>query len=206
MGTKRYSLLAPSTRPVMALRMTPAKLAVLDFMQDYDVLPSSYIKAAFGHWHGTRLILAEFAKAHLIRVPKGYQHINARYRTRPLELTDLGRRHLQEAGRLRPRERMNDHFNHAYVRSVIWHSFNQAPKADPRLTLHTEADILNHPSAPEATRREPNPSWFESRGHTVRPDAPLFGYEYRLGEVSSFIYFHGFEADRATERQTAKDG
>src|SRR5260370_35355741 len=113
MGTLRYSILNPSPRPVISIRMTPGRLNVLDFMQDYDVLPSTYIKAQFPSPDFTRLVLAEFAKAHLIRVPRGYNHVNARCRPRPLELTDLGRRELERAGRQRRRERMNDHFCHA---------------------------------------------------------------------------------------------
>jgi hypothetical protein len=135
-------------------------------------------------------------------VPKGYTHLNARYRPRPLELTDLARRELAAHGRLRQRDRMNDHFSHAYLRSAIQHSFDRAPKEILGLTLHTEADIINHPNTPEKTRDDPTPSWFQSRGHVVRPDAPLFGFEYQ----GAFMYFHGFEADRATERQTAKTG
>lgn len=205
MGKLRYSILAPSTRPVIDLKVTPAKMDVLDFMQDFDILPSSYIKAQFGTPSFTKAVLGEFAKAHLIRVPKGYSHINARYRPRPLELTELGRRELEQAGRLRKRERMNDHFSHAYLRSIIEHSFRQAAKEDPLLTLHTERDILEHPDCPEATRNESNPSWFTVGSHTVRPDGSLFGYEYRLGEQSAFMFFHGFEADRATERQKSNE-
>lgn len=202
MGKLRYSMLSPSVRPAIDITMTPATLDVLDFMQDFDILPSTYIHAQFGTPEFTRKIIKNLGQAHCIRVPRGYQHNNAHYRPRPLEVTDLGRRHLEHAARLRPRERMNDHFNHAYLRSVIWHSFMKAPKEIPGLVLHTERDILAHPNTPLETRADPNPSWFESRGHVVRPDAPLFGFEYQ----GAFMAFHGFEADRATERQTAKDG
>jgi hypothetical protein len=202
MGKLRYSILSPSARPVIELKMTSARLDVLDYMQDYDVIPSSYVKAAFGHPAFTKAILGDFAKAHLVRVPKGYNHLNARYRPRPLELTELARRQLAAYGRLRKHDRANDHFSHAYLRSVIQHSFSRAPKEYPGLTIHTEADILAHPNTPETTRSDPTPSWFVSRGHVVRPDAPIFGYEYQ----GAFMYFHGFEADRATERQTAKAG
>lgn len=196
MGKLRYSTLSPSPRPLINLKMTPGRLAVLDVLQRYDVLPATYLKSHFASWTNTRNLLADFAKAHLIRVPEGYKHLNARKRVRPLELTDLGRKALAEAGLLRPRERMNDHFYHSYFRSIVQFSFDQAVKEIPGLTIHTESDIINHPIAPAFIKSEPNPSWFESNGHVIRPDAPIFGYAYN----GAHMFFHGFEADRATER------
>src|SRR4051812_29439208 len=101
MGKQRYNNLRPSPRPVVNLKMTPAYLAVLDFMQDYDVIPSSYVRAHFPHRASAKKMLGELCKAHLVGVSKGYAHFNALYRPRPLELTSLGRRALADAGRLR---------------------------------------------------------------------------------------------------------
>lgn len=205
MGQQRYSILNPSARPLITIDLTPGVLRVLDYMQDYDVVPASYVKAQFESYTFTKQIITRLAKAHFVRVPSGYSHLNARYRPRPLELTDLARKALLERGLLRQRERMNDHFSHAYLRSVIQHSFDRAAQEIRGLTRHTEAEIIAHPKTPARTRNEPHPSWFEALGKTVRPDAPLFGYEYRVGGRAAFMYFHGFEADRATERQTARD-
>jgi hypothetical protein len=199
MGKFRYSTLSPSPRPLIKLKMTVGRLAVLDLMQDYDILPATYIKASFESWHNTRVVLAECAKAHLIRVPEGYAHLNARKRVRPLELTDLGRKALADAGLLRQRERMNDHFNHAYFRSLIQFSFDRAAKEIPGMVFQTERDIIGHTNAPAFIKGEPNPSWFEANGHVIRSDAPIFGYQYR----GAHIFLHGFEADRATERLTS---
>jgi hypothetical protein len=160
-------------------------------------LPSSYIHAHFPSADFTRKVIKNLGKAQLIRVPRGYQHNNAHYRPRPLELTDLGRKELAKIGLLRDRMRMNNHFAHGYLRTVIDYSFRRAPAEIPDLVLHTERDILNHPNTPEAVKTDPNPSWFESGGHVVRPDAPLFGFESR----GAHIYFHGFEAEYASKLQ-----
>src|SRR6185312_375061 len=154
MGQQRYSILNPSTRPLITVDLTPGVLRVLDYMQDYDVLPASYVKAQFESYTFTKQIITRLAKAHLIRVPAGYSHLNARYRPRPLELTDLARKALSARGMLRPRERMNDHFSHAYLRSVIQHSFDRAADEIRGLALHREADIIAHPKTPAGTRNE----------------------------------------------------
>jgi hypothetical protein len=199
MGQKNFSLFNPDTRP-QPIHITPAKLRVLDFMQDYDVIPSSYIHAWYGHPKFTQALLTEFSKAHLIEFAPGYEHFNARYRVYPLSLTKLARRELANAGRLRHREPINDHFKHRYLRSVIQHSFAQAPREIPQLSLQSEGQLLNH-NRPDPQPADPNASWFEIDGHTVRPDHPAFGITYTLGAHTASMWFHGFEADRATERK-----
>jgi hypothetical protein len=209
MGTIRYSGLSPTDRPAVTLNMTPARLAVLDFMQDYDVIPSTYIKSHLPHWHGTRIILAALLRGHYITIPYSLRgHPNARKRVRALALDARGIQALKDAGLWRNRVRMNDHDAHAYLRSVIQYSFDRAPLEIPGLTLHKEAAIIAHPNTPAATKTDPNPSWFSvdaksntgTKQQTIRPDAPIFGYEYQ----GTHMYFQGFEADRATERLTAK--
>jgi hypothetical protein len=199
MGEKNFSLFNPTVRP-QSIHITPAKLDVLDYMQDFDVTPSSYVHAQFGHRKFTEAVLTEFGKAHLTEFAPGYEHFNARYRVYPLALTDLARRALENAGRLRRRVALNDHFKHRYLRSVIQHSFTQSPREIPQLALSTEADILAHDDCPVQTRAAENPSWFQIGAHTVRPDHSIFGLTYTFGGHSAFMWFHGFEADRATER------
>jgi hypothetical protein len=199
MGQKNFSLFNPDPRP-QPIHITPARLNVLDYMQDYDVIPSSYIHAHFGHPKSTEAILTEFGKAHLIQIANGYEHLNARYRVYPLSLTDLARRELVNAGRLRPRVPGNDHFKHRYLRSVIQHSFARAPEEIPELSLRTEAQLAAR-NRPDSKPSPPDASYFEIDGHSVRPDHPVFGLTYTLGDHSAFMWFHGFEADRANERQ-----
>jgi hypothetical protein len=197
MGLQRNDIFNPPAR-ARDIRLTPAKLDVLDFMQDYDVIPSTYVKAQFSPDYA-RNILAEFIPAKLVQIPDGYEHIDARNRIRPLQLTELALKKLSDAGRLRRRVPMNDHFKHAYLRSVIAHSFAQAPKEIPQLTLHDEAELLNR-NRPDPQPVPDNASWFEINGHTVRPDHPAFGFTYTLGQHTASMWFHGFEADRASER------
>ncbi len=201
MGKLRFSSLSPPSRPAIKLpKLTRAHLDVLDYMQDFDAVPSMYVKCGLHSFHYARQKLNELAQAGFIGIPGGYNHMNARKRVRPLEVRPLGYQALKESGLYRPRAPMNDHFNHRYSRSVVDHSFRRGPKEISGLTYITEKELLDHPSVPASTKADPNPSWFVSGKHTVRPDAPLFGLRYR-GAMMAFL---GYELDRGTERQTAK--
>ncbi|AMN44711.1 hypothetical protein [Rhodoplanes sp. Z2-YC6860] len=201
MGKLRYSSLAPTLKP--QLRPDPEStrykhyLEILDYMQDRDITPSSYIRAHLGSDHFSRQLIGEMAKAHLIRIPDGYNHSNARYRPRPYEIDTLGLKALARAGMLRKRPSDNDPFKHKYLRSVALHSFQRAPKEIDGLILHSQRMILAHELCSDEARNELHPEWFKIQGRTIRPDAPLFGFEYK----GAFMFFHGLEADRGTERR-----
>ena len=140
MGKARYSVLSDRARkPLIKLERKLSYLNVLNCLQDYDVLPASYLKAAFkSHWY-VKNLLTPLAKAHLIEVPSGYEHNNARGRVCPLQISELGEAFLGD--QLRARFKHNDDFKHKYLRSIVKYSFDRAPMEIPHLVLRTEADI-----------------------------------------------------------------
>jgi hypothetical protein len=135
------------------------------------------------------------AKAHLIGVPEGYAHADARYRPRPRAVFPLGYKMLLEHGRLCALEKLSSSsFDHDYLAQVIQFSFDRAEVEIPKVAKRTLADILAHSNCPnpQATSDVPD--------HHIRPDAPLFGFEYTHAEGRKrYFYLHGFEADRSTE-------
>jgi hypothetical protein len=196
--TKRYSALRDTARfPLIKLKATPTILDILDFLQG-RILPSHYIKAQFGGPYYVKTLLGEMVKAHLIEIPdEGKMHLNARYRPRPWQIAPLGERMLLEHGRLRAIEKLgSSSFRHDYLASIVQFSFDRAEHEIPNLKKRTLADILAHPGCPDPKATSEVPE-----AH-IRPDAPLFGFEYtQPSGFKKYFYFHGFEADRGTENK-----
>jgi len=199
MVKKRYSAIRDvSRKPLIELRATPAILDILDFLQG-RIVPTDYIKAWFGRPYYIKTLLGRMAKAHLIRIPDELKmHENVRYRPRAWALAPLGQRMLLDRGRLRALEQLgSSSARHDYLAGVVQFSFDIAERQIPNLKKRTLADILAHPNCPDprATSVIADPP--------IRPDAPLFGYEYAGPDgFKRYFYLHGFEADRSTENLT----
>jgi len=87
MGAIRYNPFFPSLNPRRPNRESPRYqryLAILDYMQDLDITPSTYIRHHFGSPAAIQQLINEMQQLHfIIIIPTGYAHSNARYRTRP---------------------------------------------------------------------------------------------------------------------------
>lgn len=151
----RYNDVRGTLKPVKT-RVTPAMLDILDLLQDYDVLPSSYILAAFPSPYATKNNLTPMKKAHLIGIPSGYEHSNALYRIRPLAVFPLGYRLLKEHNRYRERVKGNDHFKHQLFRNVVKYSRDRASSIDG-ITFVAPPDMSSIPTGDSFI--EPDAVW-----------------------------------------------
>jgi hypothetical protein len=185
----------PTGRPVHG---SFYQLAVLDLLQQYDCLPSNYIKAAvFREAPGyCKDVLRLLKQERYIGIPDEAKH-HEKVLSRPeiYELLPKGKLLLLTHGRHQPRTRPSG-FRHQFLASLIKFSLDIAPNEYPDLKLMTERDMLAHEKCPQATAREANPSHIPLGNFIVKPDAPIFGYQYR---AKAHMYFHGFEIDRGTE-------
>jgi hypothetical protein len=198
---QRYNPLADrAPKPLIKLDPTATDLDVLDFLQG-RILPSAYIRTApfsTPDYIDDRLNL--LAKAHLICIPNGYNNRNALYRYRPWVVAPRGYRMLESAGRLRNFEKLgSSSFDHDYLAQVAFYSFDYAEIEIPNLKKRTLQDVIAH----SGLNLEINS---EVPEHHIRPDAPLFGFEYTRPDGSKrYFYIHPFEADRGTENNGKTD-
>lgn len=186
------------------------QLELLDALQTYEVLPTSYLHHLLGYQYGRDLIRLLNGEGY-IRIPEGAGRIlDARTREACWELTDKGRLLLASHERFRHEPRGDDQFSHKYLRSIIQFSFDQAPREIPNLKKRAVVDILAHPNCPPALVKEAqegnNVSYIPLKDTYVKPDAPLFGFEYAKPDGKKrTLYLHGFEADRGTQPLTGFD-
>lgn len=186
-------------RPQGNVKGTKPQLALLELLQTYEVLPSSYLMAGYGKPEGAeRLITLLNHNDYIGIVEASTRHMRVFNRPRVYELTPKGIELLKSKGCWRGVAWEKDHFLHKFLRTLVQFSFDIAPQEVEGLTKRTLADILAHPNCPEATRRADKPSYFTVGTHEVRPDGDLFGYEYN----GRYFYLHGFELDRGTESRT----
>jgi hypothetical protein len=179
MSGMRYSMFKPPERPLFKLKEAPTFVAILDVLQRYDVLPSSYIKAQpFSTPEYIEKCITKLGQAKLIKLADGYEHHMALYRVRPLQITELGERYLGE--RLIGRSKINDHFKHRYLRSV----------------LEYHRDRLSATVTPL-----PTPA-IELLGKTLNPDN-AWKIEYRDVETATMYFFE--EDDTGSERVRGHD-
>lgn len=206
---KPYDALRPPSKPPISIRRlrsetTPHEferiLDILDFLQDYEALPRTYIPAAFPHSSATRNRLALATKAHLIGVPDGWRHREARNAVRPLAVQPLGYQLLKEHGRARPRPQ-SVWFEHQYLGSVIDYSFRKACAEIPELSYRTADDIQNHPLTPtwQPTKGNKRFATFPIKDYTIYPDG-FFGLNYQ----TTFMLFIR-EDDTGSERARANE-
>ncbi|QWG24158.1 hypothetical protein KMZ93_04305 [Bradyrhizobium sediminis] len=155
-------------------------MAILDVLQRYDVLPSSYVKAQpFSTPDYIEKCITELGKAKLIKLADGYEHFMALYRVRPIQITELGERYL--GGRFLGRTKANDHFKHRYLRSVLEYHRDRLP---------AEIEALETPT-------------IDLRAKTLNPDGH-WRITYRDVETAT-MYFHQ-EDDTGSERLTGHGG
>jgi hypothetical protein len=195
---RRRSAFRGPRKPAAAVKGTATELAVLELLQKYRFLPSTYIRAHFAATQYIEDVLPNLVEAHLIGIPSKAQD---RCKTRAVpyvyELRPLGEVMLAKRGKWSEGQRGGKGggwFEHDFLCSIVQYSFDQAPAAVPGLSLRTPHSILDHPNCPEATRRSLTPFVIPT-APKLTADAEPFGFEYQ----GSKIFFHGFEADCSTE-------
>jgi hypothetical protein len=173
---------------------TANQLAVLDLLNTYRYLNSDYIRAWLpgGSTNDVILLLSQEG---YIRVPRQVPKIFGRKLIYEIVRGDHHERatkaeQLMAANDRVLRDRTSDsQFAHEYLISSCQFSFDIAPREIPGLKKRTLDDIKAHENYPGGV--DPD---------HIRPDAPLFGYEYtRPDGRKRYFYLHGFEADRGTE-------
>jgi hypothetical protein len=176
---------------------TPNQMAVLDGLNTYRYLNSDYLRKLIGNGTANDIIglLSQEGYIRAVRqLPRmrGYKIVYENVRSTNNRTTSLTERLLEGRGQL-PRFHQGDkQFNHQYLIAVTQFSFDIAPLEIPGLKKRTLADIKAHE----------NYDGGEDPDH-IRPDAPLFGYEYaRPDGRKRYFYLHGFEADCGTESLT----
>ena len=173
-------------------RLSPMHKRVLTFLQDYDVLPSTYIKAQFPSYQYTEKAITDLLKWGLLEIPSGYEHVQALYRVRPLAVSCAGETALKLHDLYRPRFKLNDTFKHKYLRNVLQHSRYHARELG--FTLKTAEELRDHPSTPEPTRKDAHYRWLPLKGKRhIEPD-DFWGIEYQ----GARMFVHQ-EDDRGTE-------
>jgi len=175
------------------LDLTPKRAAVLDLFTRYEILPANYINvAADVGWKP----ICDLKKYHYIGVPdmEGARPLDARNRVRALALLPRGESLLGRKGY----HSADNSFKHKLLISLAKFSFDRATAEIPGLRKLELADILSHPQCPPETAAEEHPNNIPIGGYVIKPDAELFGYELN----GRYIFIHGFEADRGTERGT----
>lgn len=197
METARHSAIHPTKRPTLDINGSAAELALLDFYQRYDILPSHYAQAYFFNVPYIRKLHTRLMRGHYIGIPESaIDHARKRNVFYPLELRPRGEALLKEKGRWLGRTKGNDALPHRIFRSQVQFSFDYAEKTIRGLRIKRLAEILADERCPEATRTATDPSRFRVGHSTVVPDAPIFGLEWN---GSAVMFLHGFEVDDGTE-------
>lgn len=216
---ERHSAIFPTARPTEKLTPTALELDFLDLAQRHKLLPSLYFYRHFKKSEYARKVLRKLFKAHAVGLPLGHneqglsddawRYAKQRNVFYPVQLWPIGEAHLAKAGRWLERDKGHStEWAHSLYCGVLSYSFESAPLPFG-IQLRTQADILAHERCPAATRAlqsphhivfNPNRKKGEAKDGVV-PDHELFGYAYtRPGGRTSYVYFHGFEADRNTEQ------
>jgi hypothetical protein len=185
------------------LTHTRAHLALLDLLTKYRCLPRNYLVAGLpsvGRRYAEDVITFSSGEGfiHCPNEAKRHNHPNNRpvvyelsrgTAKRPSKLDRL----LLEHGRTPP-QLSNRQFRHSFLASIVQFSFDIAPREIVGLKKRTLADIKAHEDYDSFSRPEDSDH--------IRPDAPLFGYEYtQASGRKRYFYLHGFEIDRRTEPQ-----
>lgn len=146
----RFSAFNPGLKPKLTLAPDSALfLAILDKMQDYDVLYSSYVKSLFPSEAYIEDRLTELQKGHYIGVPQNWAHPKKLHRERPLEVWPRGFSYLGE--RRRAHQRGNDHVNHKLLRSTLEFHADRLPGEVTRLPIETYSLSATRTFTPDNT-------------------------------------------------------
>ena len=196
-------------------RVTASDIAVLQLLQRYRYLPSTYIAEltrSKSRWYKYQLAKLRH-EAGLIDCPNAsWAAANARYRPAVYALTAKGEEFLKERGLFEPRHKSGREFNHELMVCLIQASFELGAR-EKKLEVITAHDILYHRNCPPSTRHEKDP-WsipvaFTFNGHKleehVETDGDFFGLARTTDTGRSALLFPGFEADRRTEPLEPED-
>ena len=149
---KRFSAFNPGIKPKLTLAQDDDLLLdILDRMQDYDVLFSSYVKSLFPSFSYIEDCLTELLKGHYIGVPQNWSHPKKLHRERPLEVWPRGSDYL--GLRRKGRQRGNDHINHKLMRSTLEFHADRLPGDVTRFPVETYRLTDARSFTPDATWR-----------------------------------------------------
>jgi hypothetical protein len=220
--TKRSRfILEPKGQP---FRITGNDLDILDLLQTYKYLPSTYLIALLGgpsvQYVKNRLTILRH-EAKVIDCPASSWHAaNARYRPAVYQLTEKGRGLLKTYGRFRPMPSTSEEFKHEFGVCITAASFAIGVKQYPMLRLHDHEAILNSKFCPAATRHSQTPFkipitftyHYTAGGQArhkdletqVKHDGKPFGLT-NSHKPQAQIFFPGIEFDRHTEALDPSD-
>lgn len=197
---KRRSPRRPASKGI-ELKGTDKQIAVLDALQHFTLLPSNYISKWIGYSHkANQQLFTELHGEGFIEVPdEANAHFNAINRPAIYTLTQKGKDLLKEHGQRRPSPKLSGNwFRHRFLASIVQFSFEIAPREIEGLRFISSQDILS--KSPKKTRDSSRP-WVIPTEPILVPDASPFGFEYG----GTFMFFHGFEADRANQPRTSSN-
>lgn len=206
-----------------SFRITRNDLDLLDLLQVYKYLPSTYLEA-FLDLHPIYLknritVLRHVAK--VIAIPSSSWHAaNARYRPAVYQLTDKGRAVLAAHGRSRRVFPTNEDFPHEFGVCLTAASFAIGARQHPELSFYDHEAILASKHCAPATRLSKTPFQipitfkyhYEIRGQArhkeletfVKHDDKPFGFVSRANPKAQ-LFAPGIEFDRATESLESED-
>jgi hypothetical protein len=209
-ASKRSRFVAQSSG--RAVRITPYVLSVLELLQRFRYLPSTYIHALIGggETYYKDVLTRLFHERYIGRPASSWAAVNARYRPAVYELLEKGEQALKEHGRWRRRLKTGNSFPHELMVCLIQASFELGSR-EHGLQLIKAQDILDHPKCPLHTRHAKHPwgipvSFNYNNGcetryveQYVETDGEFFGLAHVHAAGRTTIIFPGFEADRRTE-------
>jgi hypothetical protein len=220
--TKRNRFtLEPKGQP---FRITRNDLDILDLLQTYKYLPSTYITALLDdpcvQYIKNRLTILRH-EAKVIDIPASSWHAaNARYRPAVYQLTEKGSAALEAHGRYRPMPSTSEEFKHEFGVCITEASFAIGVKQYPSLRLHDHDAILHSKFCPASTRASKTPLKIpitftyhytvggqerHKRLETfVKHDGKPFGFT-NTTQPKAQIFFPGIEFDRHTESRGSSD-
>jgi hypothetical protein len=201
-----------------SFRITRNDLEILDLLQTYKYLPSTYIIALLDapcvQYIKNRLTILRH-EAKVLDVPASSWHAaNARYRPAVYQLTEKGREVLKTHGRYRTYYPTSEEFKHEFGVCITEASFAIGAKRHPILAMHDHEAILNSKFCPASTRQSKTPFKIPisfNYHYTVAGKArhkPLDTFVKHDGKPLGFtnrehpkaqIFFPGIEFDRHTE-------
>ena len=175
--------------------ITPNDLAILQVLNRYPYLPSSYIVAFLGphaEYHRKRLTVLRHNLKVIYPPKQSWAAANARYRPAVYALTDKGKQELKKRGLYVEREHGLTNFGHDLMASLIMASIEIGSK-DSGIKLF---DWLRLKQFAEGDYRVEVTFEHHGKPHTrtVDPDWSPFALK---GQKT--FYFFGIEADRNNE-------
>lgn len=203
-----------------AFAVQATDLLILQLLNRYRYLPSTYIRAFLAHWgfpskyYTDRFTLLRH-EGGLIDCPDAsWGAANARQRPAVYMLTKTGERELKRCGLYRPLTKTGEGFKHEFMRCLVEASF-ELGAIESGVRLITAPEILAHPSCPQSTRRSKTPFEIPDVSYTfVSPSGHRKSRTRKIahdGEPLGFafgdrtVFTPGREIDRDTEPGDSED-